>query len=349
MLDIAVIIILCALNAKTVKAKGRKAAGIVAATIGLCFAFAFCFVLIVVLLKHMPISSISVVESWVEQNFLAIVVADYSGIAVGGVISFFLARKDKTGDAAGRNDYYRQNPGQNDPYNQNPYGQNQYHQGQNNQNPYSHGPRGQNPYNQDPRGQNPYNQDPRGQNPYNQNPYNQNPYGQNPYNQNPFNQNQAGQNDPGQVYQNGAGMQQNGQQNGQTYQENGYAHIPFGGQPMADGVRLDPNDPNVLASPCTICIVRERASEGGNGIYTFSLNGHPACRLVNGTCASLMTLLARNTVTARDASGMSLKYPITFMAAAGGYVEIHVKGSQFLPRKTIGRRPANPQDTVPHS
>ena len=321
MLDIAVIAILCAVNAKTVKSKGQKAGGIIAATIGLCFAFVFCFVLIVIFLKHMPLSDFDAVESWVEQNLTFIMVAEYSGLAVGGVISFLIARKSKPGDMTGRNDFNYQNPD-----NRNPYSQNSYNQ---NQNPYSQNPQNQNPYNQNPQNQNPYNQ-----NPYSQNPQNQSPYNQNPYNQNSTGQNYPGQNYPGQDYPNG---------------DSGYPHIPYGGQPMADGVRLDPDDPNVLKSPCTICIVRERASEGSNGIYTFSLNGHPACRLVNGTCASLVTFLARNTVTARDASGMSLKYPITFMAASGGYVEIHVKGSQFLPKKTIGRRPANPQDTVPHS
>ncbi len=94
-----------------------------------------------------------------------------------------------------------------------------------------------------------------------------------------------------------------------------------------------------LQSPCTLRIIREAAQNGANEVYTFSLNGHPVCTLANGMMTSIPVMMADNTITARDGTGMSLKNPLRFTAAAGGYVEIHVKAGQFLPGKTIGKKP----------
>lgn len=95
----------------------------------------------------------------------------------------------------------------------------------------------------------------------------------------------------------------------------------------------------MLTEPCTICIIREGTVQKSDELFTVSLNGYPACRLMNNSYVNIMTNRKQNTVTGRDGTGNSLKKPVSFMAVDSGYVELRIRGDSFIPEKTIGRRP----------
>jgi len=323
-MDIALIVIFCVLNAKNARARGRRPGAFIGATIGLCIVFMTIFVMIAIYVKGLTLNDAANIESLSE--LLPIAIGEYCGIGLGGLVSFFIANNCKPGNYfPDRNGY----PGWNYP--------------------------GQNNSNQNNPGQNYPGQNYPGQNYPGQNPQGPGYPGQNYPGQGAPGQNYPGQNTSGQSYP-GVNAWSYGDQNGQPVnnpwqtpnQGNPWQAPPnrmANGQIIQDGEVYDAADPNVLKEPCSICIIREKSSEGADGLFTFSLNGHPVCRLMSGAYTKLITYLSRNTITARDATGMSLRYPVTFQAASGGYVEIHVKGTTFLRDKTIGKRPADETDS----
>lgn len=343
-MDIALIVIFCVLNAKNARERGRRPGAFIGATIGLCIVFMTIFVMIAIYVKGLTLNDAANIESLSE--LLPIAIGEYCGIGLGGLVSFFLAKKCRPGNYfPDRNGY----PGWNNP-NQNNSGRN--YPGQN----YP----GQNYPGQNYPGQNYPGQNYPGQNYPGQNYPDPNYPGGNYPGRDASGQNAPGQGYPGQNYPGvnawGYGDPNNQRQNGQpvnnpwqnSNQGNPWQAPPnrmANGQIIQDGEVYDAADPNVLKEPCSICIIREKSSEGADGLFTFSLNGHPVCRLMNGAYTKLITYLSRNTITARDATGMSLRYPVTFQAASGGYVEIHVKGTTFLRDKTIGKRPADETDS----
>ena len=312
-MDILVVLLLCLLNRTIAKRKGNNSLFYVLLTVILSLMIPLFIMVgytsykVIGMVNTLTGDSETMLQTMLDVVMPVTTKIELIGLGVGGVLSVLLTlfTNKKARPVMRNNPGMQGNPymnPQNDPY------MNQPGQGMN----AGYGGQPVNPY---------QNQGANGYGHLNQNPYGGQPFygGQNPYG------GQAPYGVPG------PGMYQ-----GQpaSYMGNPGFNQPFT-YDFADG------DGDRLSTPCTVCIVREQSSISAQEVFTFSLNGHKACQLPNGGSMSLMTNALQNTITARNGFGASLKRPIQFTAVPGGYVEIHAKGDQFLPDKTVGLRPSD--------
>lgn len=90
-------------------------------------------------------------------------------------------------------------------------------------------------------------------------------------------------------------------------------------------------NPELLVRPATVRIFAEPSFREGTG-DDFFLNGRWVCRLNNGCEYTLLTSEKRNIVTIGSPGEMA-DNNVKFIAAEGGFVEIHTQDGRMLPER----------------
>lgn len=88
---------------------------------------------------------------------------------------------------------------------------------------------------------------------------------------------------------------------------------------------------DMLASPATVCIIAE-PSAWRDSADDFYLNGVWMCRIAGGSQYSFVTSRKHNIVTV-GSQGELAENNVKFIAAEGGYAEIHTQDGKILPER----------------
>lgn len=98
------------------------------------------------------------------------------------------------------------------------------------------------------------------------------------------------------------------------------------------------NSAEMLETPATLEIIRDKSMAGALAIMNLTLNGHPVRSLRNGESTIEKTDRKYNILCLTDAYGNEAP-PYTFAVESGGYAKIHFRAGRFRPKATTGTLP----------